>query len=144
MVSPQCRHCLSRLSLLELAADGFYCTVSTLNNANQYDCNCYILVHPLPVAISIERELLTSLEQVNTSATNNANWTQLTSTNIDASNIVAGTIDPVIRLASTEALQTPPRSLRGDSSWELCGTVNQTIYLRCTCNVCFGNRYKLH
>ena len=40
------------------------------------------------------KRLLTSLELSTHLLSNAANWTQLTSTNIDASNIVAGTIDP--------------------------------------------------
>ena len=53
---------------------------------------------------------------INTSASNAANWTQLTSTNIDASNIVAGTIDPE-RLAG-KGTANSYTFLRGDSSWE--------------------------
>ena len=53
---------------------------------------------------------------INTSATNAANWTQLTSTNIDASNIVAGTIDPE-RMAG-KGTANSFTFLRGDSSWE--------------------------
>ena len=53
---------------------------------------------------------------VNTSAQNAANWTQLTSTNIDASNIVAGTIDPE-RMAG-KGTANSFTFLRGDSSWE--------------------------
>ena len=53
---------------------------------------------------------------INTSASNAANWTQLTSTNIDASNIVAGTIDPE-RLAG-KGTANSFTFLRGDSSWE--------------------------
>ena len=53
---------------------------------------------------------------INTSGSNIANWTQLTSTNIDASNIVAGTIDPE-RLAG-KGTANSYTFLRGDSSWE--------------------------
>jgi hypothetical protein len=53
---------------------------------------------------------------INTSASNAANWTQLTSTNIDASNIVAGIVDPE-RLAGKGAANSYT-FLRGDSSWE--------------------------
>ena len=53
---------------------------------------------------------------VNTSGSNVANWTQLTSTNIDASNIVAGVIDPE-RMAG-KGVANSFSFLRGDSSWE--------------------------
>ena len=65
----------------------------------------------------MNRKRIVDLSRViNTSATNASNWTQLTSTNIDASNIVAGTIDPE-RLAG-KGTANSYTFLRGDSSWE--------------------------
>ena len=65
----------------------------------------------------MQRKRIIDLSRViNTSASNASNWTQLTSTNIDASNIVAGTIDPE-RMAS-KGTANSYTFLRGDSSWE--------------------------
>ena len=62
------------------------------------------------------KRILDLTRVINTSATNAANWTQLTSTNIDASNIVAGTNDPE-RMAG-KGTANSYTFLRGDSSWE--------------------------
>ena len=111
-------HNLSNASLVYLdftsgqGADGFY-TISLIN-ANQYSVTA-------PTSQSttgnVSRKRIIDLTRViNTSASNAANWTQLTSTNIDASNIVAGTIDPE-RLAN-KGTANSYTFLRGDSSWE--------------------------
>ena len=95
------------------AADGFY-VISTLN-ANEYTVTA---TSSATTSGNFNRKRIIDLTRaINTSATNNANWTQLTSTNIDASNIVAGTIDPE-RLAS-KGTANSSTFLRGDSSWEL-------------------------
>ena len=94
------------------APDGFY-TISLIN-ANQYSVTA-----PASGTNSgnMARKRIIDLSRViNTSAQNAANWTQLTSTNIDASNIVAGTIDPE-RLAG-KGTANSYTFLRGDSSWE--------------------------
>ena len=94
------------------ASDGFY-TISLINS------NQYSVTSPSSGTNSgnMARKRIIDLSRViNTSASNAANWTQLTSTNIDASNIVAGIIDPE-RLASKGAANSFS-FLRGDSSWE--------------------------
>ena len=94
------------------ASDGFY-TISLIN-ANQYSVTS---ASSGTNSGNMARKRIIDLSRViNTSATNAANWTQLTSTNIDASNIVAGTIDPE-RLAGKGAANSYS-FLRGDSSWE--------------------------
>ena len=111
-------HNLSNASLVYLdftsgqGADGFY-TISLIN-ANQYSVTA-------PTSQSttgnVSRKRIIDLTRViNTSASNAANWTQLTSTNIDASNIVAGVVDPE-RLAG-KGTSNSFTFLRGDSSWE--------------------------
>ena len=94
------------------APDGFY-TV-TVNNVNEYQVTA---TAASTTSGNIDRKRILDLTRVvNTSASDAANWTQLTSTNIDASNIVAGTIDPQ-RLAS-RGVANSFTFLRGDSSYE--------------------------
>ncbi len=111
-------HNLSNADLVYLdftsggAADGFY-TISLINS-NQYSVTS---ASSGTNSGNVSRKRIIDLSRViNTSATNAANWTQLTSTNIDASNIVAGTIDPE-RLAG-KGTANSYTFLRGDSSWE--------------------------
>ena len=93
-------------------ADGFY-TISLIN-ANQFSVTS---TTSASTTGNVSRKRIIDLSRViNTSAQNAANWTQLTSTNIDASNIVAGTIDPE-RLAG-KGTANAFTFLRGDSSWE--------------------------
>ena len=96
------------------AADGYY-TVNVVNNASEYE-----VTSPTGVGTNsgnVNRKRIIDLtREVNTSASNTANWTQLTSTNIDANNIVSGTIDSD-RLADRGAANSNT-FLRGDSSWE--------------------------
>ena len=92
--------------------DGFYAI--SLNNSSQYTVTA-----PSSATRSgnMARKRIIDLSRVvNTSGSNVANWTQLTSTNIDASNIVAGVIDPE-RLAG-KGVANSFSFLRGDSSWE--------------------------
>jgi hypothetical protein len=94
------------------ASDGFY-TISLING------NQYSVTSPSSGTNSgnMARKRIIDLSRViNTSAQNAANWTQLTSTNIDASNIVAGVVDPE-RLAN-KGVANAYSFLRGDSSWE--------------------------
>ena len=92
--------------------DGFY-TV-TVNNVNEYQVTA---TAASTTSGNVDRKRILDLTRVvNTSASDAANWTQLTSTNIDASNIVAGTIDPE-RLAS-RGVANSFTFLRGDSSYE--------------------------
>jgi hypothetical protein len=94
------------------APDGFY-TV-TVNNVNEYQVTT---TAASTTSGNVARKRILDLSRVvNTSASDAANWTQLTSTNIDASNIVAGTIDPE-RLAS-RGVANSFTFLRGDSSYE--------------------------
>ena len=94
------------------ANDGFY-TIS-LVNANQYTVTS---ASSGTNSGNVSRKRIIDLTRViNTSASNAANWTQLTSTNIDASNIVAGVVDPE-RLAN-KGTSNSYTFLRGDSSWE--------------------------
>jgi len=111
-------HNLSNASLVYLdftsgaSNDGFY-TIS-LVNANQYTVTSATSV---TTSGNVSRKRIIDLARViNTSASNAANWTQLTSTNIDASNIVAGVVDPE-RLAG-KGTSNSYTFLRGDSSWE--------------------------
>ena len=111
-------HNLSNADLVYLdftsggAADGFY-TISLIN-ANQYSVTS---ASSGTNSGNMARKRILDLSRViNTSASNAANWTQLTSTNIDASNIVAGIVDPE-RLAGKGAANSFS-FLRGDSSWE--------------------------
>ena len=111
-------HNLSNASLVYLdftsgtAADGFY-TISLINS-NQYSVTA---TTSGTTSGNFNRKRIIDLSRViNTSASTAANWTQLTSTNIDASNIVAGTIDPE-RMAS-KGTANSYTFLRGDSSWE--------------------------
>ena len=100
------------------ASDGFY-TISLINSTQ------YSVTSPSSGSNSgnMQRKRIIDLSRViNTSASNASNWTQLTSTNIDASNIVAGTIDPE-RMASKGAANSYT-FLRGDSSWEYALTIN--------------------
>ena len=92
--------------------DGFY-TITLLNSSQ------FSITSPNSATTSgnYARKRIVDLSRVvNTSAQNASNWTQLTSTNIDASNIVAGTIDPE-RLAG-KGTANSFTYLRGDSSWE--------------------------
>ena len=92
--------------------DGFY-TITLLNSSQ------FSITSPNSTTTSgnYARKRIVDLSRVvNTSAQNASNWTQLTSTNIDASNIVAGTIDPE-RLAG-KGTANSYTFLRGDSSWE--------------------------
>ena len=92
--------------------DGFY-TITLLNSSQ------FSITSPNSTTTSgnYARKRIVDLSRVvNTSAQNASNWTQLTSTNIDASNIVAGTIDPE-RLAG-KGTANSFTYLRGDSSWE--------------------------
>ena len=94
------------------SVDGFY-TISLLN-ATQYSVTS---TSSGTNSGNMARKRIIDLSRViNTSASNASNWTQLTSTNIDASNIVAGTIDPE-RLAN-KGTANSFSFLRGDSSWE--------------------------
>ena len=111
-------HNLSNADLVYLdftsggASDGFY-TVSVLN-ANQFQATSLVSA---TLSGNVDRKRIIDLSRaINTSASNAANWTQLTSTNIDASNIVAGVIDPE-RMASNGTANSFS-FLRGDSSWE--------------------------
>ena len=111
-------HNLSNADLVYLdftsggAADGFY-TVSVLN-ANQFTVTS---LTSATLSGNVNRKRIIDLTRaINTSASNAANWTQLTSTNIDASNIVAGVIDPE-RMAG-KGTANSYTFLRGDSSWE--------------------------
>ena len=83
-------------------------------NANEYKV---IAAISLLTSGNYERKKIVDvIRTVNTSANDAANWTQLSSTNIDASNIVAGTIDPE-RLADTGTANSFT-FLRGDSSYQ--------------------------
>jgi len=94
------------------SADGFYAI--TLVNANEYTV---VATSSASTNGNVSRKRIVDLNRViNTSGSNVSNWTQLTSTNIDASNIVAGTVDPQ-RLAS-KGTSNSYTFLRGDSSWE--------------------------
>ena len=111
-------HNLSNADLVYLdftsggASDGFY-TVSVLN-ANQFTVTS---LTSATLSGNVNRKRIIDLTRaINTSASNAANWTQLTSTNIDASNIVAGVIDPE-RMAG-KGTANSYTFLRGDSSWE--------------------------
>ena len=111
-------HNLSNADLVYLdftsgqGADGFY-TISLIN-ANEFSVTS---ATSASTTGNVSRKRIIDLSRViNTSASNAANWTQLTSTNIDASNIVAGTIDPE-RLAN-KGTANSYTFLRGDSSWE--------------------------
>ena len=91
---------------------GFYDTTPV--NANEYKVTAAI---SLLTSGNYERKKIVDvIRTVNTSASDAANWTQLSSTNIDASNIVAGTIDPE-RLADTGTANSFT-FLRGDSSYQ--------------------------
>ena len=93
-------------------ADGFYAI--TLVNANEFTVTS---ATSTSTTGNVSRKRIIDLTRViNTSGSNIANWTQLTSTNIDASNIVAGTVDPE-RLAN-KGISNSFTFLRGDSSWE--------------------------
>jgi len=93
-------------------ADGFYSI--TLVNSGEYTVTS---ASSASTSGNVSRKRIVDLNRViNTSGSNIANWTQLTSTNIDASNIVAGTVDPE-RLAS-KGVSNSYSFLRGDSSWE--------------------------
>ena len=95
------------------AADSYY-TVSVVNNANEYEVTA---ATSASTTGNVNRKRIIDLSrEVNTSASNAANWTQLTSTNIDANNIVSGTID-TDRLANRGTANSST-FLRGDSSWE--------------------------
>ena len=111
-------HGLSNADLVYLdftsggSSDGFYAI--SLLNATQYTVTA---ASSGTNSGNMNRKRIVDLSRViNTSASNAANWTQLTSTNIDASNIVAGTIDPE-RLAG-KGTANSYTFLRGDSSWE--------------------------
>ena len=111
-------HNLSNVDLVYLdftsggASDGFF-TVSVLN-ANQFTVTS---LTSATLSGNVNRKRIIDLTRaINTSASNAANWTQLTSTNIDASNIVAGVIDPE-RMAG-KGTANSYTFLRGDSSWE--------------------------
>jgi hypothetical protein len=94
------------------APDGFY--TITVNNVNEFQVTT---TAASTTSGNVSRKRIIDLTRVvNTSASDAANWTQLTSTNIDASNIVAGTIDPE-RLAS-RGVANSLTFLRGDSSYE--------------------------
>ena len=91
---------------------GFYDVTPV--NANEYTV---ITEVALLTSGNYERKKIVDVVRtVNTSANDAANWTQLSSTNIDASNIVAGTIDPE-RLADTGTANSFT-FLRGDSSYQ--------------------------
>ena len=91
---------------------GFYDVTPV--NANEYTV---IAAVPLLTSGNYERKKIVDvIRTVNTSAKDAANWTQLSSTNIDASNIVAGTIDPE-RLGKT-GIANSFTFLRGDSSYQ--------------------------
>ena len=117
-VTESSSHGLANASLVYLdftsggSVDGFY-TISLLN-ATQYSVTS---TSSGTNSGNMARKRIIDLSRViNTSASNASNWTQLTSTNIDASNIVAGTIDPE-RLAN-KGTANSFSFLRGDSSWE--------------------------
>ncbi len=91
---------------------GFYDVTPV--NANEYTV---ITAVALLTSGNYERKKIVDvIRTVNTSAKDAANWTQLSSTNIDASNIVAGTIDPE-RLGKT-GIANSFTFLRGDSSYQ--------------------------
>jgi len=91
---------------------GFYSITPV--NANEYTVTAQI---SLLTSGNYERKKIVDvIRVVNTSAKEASNWTQLSSTNIDASNIVAGTIDPE-RLADT-GIANSFTFLRGDSSYQ--------------------------
>ena len=91
---------------------GFYNVTPV--NANEYTVTTTVA---LLTSGNYNRKKIVDIERVvNTSANNAQNWTQLSSTNIDASNIVAGTIDPE-RLADTGTANSFT-FLRGDSSYQ--------------------------
>ena len=91
---------------------GFYDVTPV--NANEYTV---ITAVALLTSGNYERKKIVDvIRTVNTSAQDAANWTQLSSTNIDASNIVAGTIDPE-RLGKT-GIANSFTFLRGDSSYQ--------------------------
>ena len=91
---------------------GFYDVTPV--NANEYTV---ITAVALLTSGNYERKKIVDvIRVVNTSAKDAANWTQLSSTNIDASNIVAGTIDPE-RLGKT-GIANSFTFLRGDSSYQ--------------------------
>ena len=117
-VTESTSHNLSNAALVYLdftsggSADGFY-TISLINST-QYSVTS---ASSGTQSGNMARKRIIDLSRViNTSASNASNWTQLTSTNIDASNIVAGTIDPE-RLAG-KGTANSFTYLRGDSSWE--------------------------
>ena len=91
---------------------GFYSITPV--NANEYTVTAQI---SLLTSGNYERKkIIDVIRTVNTSAKDASNWTQLSSTNIDASNIVAGVIDPE-RLAATGTANSFT-FLRGDSSYQ--------------------------
>ena len=88
---------------------GFYSITPV--NANEYTVTAQI---SLLTSGNYERKKIVDvIRTVNTSAKDASNWTQLSSTNIDASNIVAGVIDPE-RLAATGTANSFT-FLRGDT-----------------------------
>jgi hypothetical protein len=94
------------------AASGFFAI--NLINANEYSVTTAIAA---TTAGNVNRKRVIDISrEVNTSGANAANWTQLTSTNVDASNIVSGVIDSD-RLAS-RGVANSNTFLRGDNSWE--------------------------
>ena len=91
---------------------GFYAITPV--NANEYTVTAAVAL--LTSGNYNRKKIVDVTRTVNTSANDAANWTQLSSTNIDASNIVAGTIDPE-RLADT-GVANSFTFLRGDSSYQ--------------------------
>ena len=89
---------------------GFYDVTPV--NANEYTVITEIAL--LTSGNYERKKIVDVIRTVNTSANDASNWTQLSSTNIDASNIVAGTIDPE-RLGKT-GIANSFTFLRGDSS----------------------------
>jgi hypothetical protein len=95
------------------STSGFY-AIDTIVNANEYTV---VAQTALLTSGNYNRKRIVDLTRVvNTSASNAQNWTQLSSTNIDASNIVAGVIDPQ-RLADT-GVANSFTFLRGDASFQ--------------------------
>jgi len=91
---------------------GFYDVTPV--NANEYTVIAGVAL--LTSGNYERKKIVDVIRTVNTSASDAANWTQLSSTNIDASNIVAGTIDPE-RLGKT-GIANSFTFLRGDSSYQ--------------------------
>ena len=78
---------------------------------------------------TVTKQNVKIISTVNTSSKTTSNWSSLAATNIDASNIISGTVSPT-RLASSGTANSET-FLRGDSSYQ---TVVQSIKLANTTN----------